>query len=180
MTSDLRDTLLKIGLALFAIVIPLVVAKLRGFDVRDFAGLNKPRRRPFVLLIAVWIAWMVLTELLLNWLQIDQSGSWRPYEPIVLALRILTIGILGPIAEELVFRGVVYGRLVPRLGPAVTIILTAVLFGIIHSRYDWSTIAFVCIDGLLFGYARYKTGSTYTAMTMHAMGNLVSIMQSLT
>jgi hypothetical protein len=49
MTPALSDILLKVGLALLAIVLPLVVAKLRGFDVRDFVGLHKPQPRLFAL-----------------------------------------------------------------------------------------------------------------------------------
>jgi hypothetical protein len=179
MSPDLRATLLKVGIPLLCILLPVVVARLRGISFRELGGFYKPPARLFVLFIGLWIVWMIVTELLLHWLQMGDPKPWPPYPMLIVALRILAIGILGPIAEELLFRGMLYSRLSPRIGAAATIILLAVVWSVIHIRYEWSTIALICVDGLIFGYARHRTGSVYTPMAMHMLGNLYSIYQSL-
>jgi membrane protease YdiL (CAAX protease family) len=175
----LRDIVIKLLITLVVIALPLTIARLRGFNVRDFAGLHKPPARLFAIILGTWVAWMAMTELLLHVLQVDAPNSWPPSPLIVVVLRVLAIGILGPIGEELIFRGVLYGRLSPRLGVTATIVLLAASWSLIHIRYDWTTIAFICADGLILGYARYKTGSVITPMAMHIIGNLFSVWQSL-
>jgi len=179
MNPLLRSTLIKVALPLIGIVIPMVVAKLRGFELRDFFGLHKPKMRAFAVALALWIAWMAITELVLHALGQGAPDAWPDYPASIVLLRVLAIGILGPIAEELIFRGVIYGRIAPKLGPWIAIVLIAIVFGLIHTRYDAAIIAVVTIDGLLFGIARYKTGSVYTPIAMHMLGNLFSVCQSL-
>lgn len=179
MTPELRDTLVKVALPIAGIVLPVLVAKLRRINFRELAGFYTPPARLFVLFIALWVVWMVITELLLHAIGKGEPHPWPPYPLLIVVLRVLAIGILGPIAEELLFRGMLYSRLSPRIGVAATIILLAVVWAVIHTRYDWVTIAIICADGLLFGYARHKTGSVYTPMAMHILGNLFSIYQSL-
>jgi membrane protease YdiL (CAAX protease family) len=179
-SGDLRSTLIKVGLPLLAMVILLTVAKLRGFDLREFAGLHRPPGRLFALFLGLWVVWMAVTELLLHWLGGEGPPPWRDYALPIVILRIVAIGILGPISEELVFRGGFYSRLATRLGAAGAILGTAAIFTVMHYGYSWTSLAFVFADGLIFGYARYKTRSVYTPMAMHVIGNLFSIGQSLT
>lgn len=179
MNAELRGTLMKVLLPLVMIAVPLVVLKVRGLDVREIIGLRKPPARLFAIFIAAWIAWMAVTELMLPCFGMDDPHPWKPYPMLILVLRILAIGLLGPIAEELVFRGVLYGRLVPYIGVAATIIGVAVVWGVIHVNYTWKTIVLICLDGMILGYARYKSRSVITPMVMHVLGNLFSIYQSL-
>jgi membrane protease YdiL (CAAX protease family) len=181
MTADLRATLIKVAIPLLGMIIPLVVARLRGFDVREFAALRRPTARQFALWLGIWIVWMVLTELVLQTFHLEEPSHWRAYAPLIVALRILAIGLLGPIAEELIFRGVIYGRLAPKIGVPATIVSVAIVWGLIHlaNGYAWTTIVLICIDGLLLGYARQKSGSVLVPMAMHSLANLYSIYQSL-
>jgi uncharacterized protein len=178
MTPELRSTLIKVAVPLLTILIPLAVAKLRGFDVRELFGLHRPRPRVFILFIVLWIVWMAITELILQSLGLG-SSPWKTYPMTILVLRVLAIGVVGPIAEEFIFRGLAFGKLVPKIGVWPTIIGVGILFGLIHFGASWGHVAFICLDGILFGTARHKSGSVYTPMAMHAMGNLLSIYQSL-
>ena len=57
-------------------------------------------------------------------------------------LLILTVGILAPAAEELVFRGLVFRRMKDWLKPSAAIILSALFFGLYHGN-----IVIVVSDG---------------------------------
>jgi membrane protease YdiL (CAAX protease family) len=89
-------------------------------------------------------------------------------------LGILVVG-LGPLCEELAFRGFLMPLLVRSLGPAAGILLTGVIFGSMHGyEYNWSWRHMLLISaaGSAFGLARYETGSTAPAVFMHATFNL--------
>ena len=63
----------------------------------------------------------------------------------------------APLAEELVFRGVIQSRLERAMPVWIAIVLQAVLFGFIHGTPV--QIGYAFLMGLLFGYIRYRTGS---------------------
>lgn len=78
-------------------------------------------------------------------------------------LGILTIGLAAAIGEETIFRGAAQ----PRLG----LILTAVIFAIVHSNYGLSiSTVIVFVLGLVLGYIRIRH-NTSTAMVIHAVYN---------
>lgn len=78
--------------------------------------------------------------------------------------------IIAPINEEIFFRAF----LVPRLG----ILLSAVVFGILHASYD-STFGVEIIAAILFGliagYVFKKTKSLYPSMIAHILINSLAI-----
>lgn len=78
---------------------------------------------------------------------------------------------LGPFCEELAFRGFLLPLLVRSLGAAAGIFLTALPFALLHGpQYHWSWQHMVLLSGVgcMFGWARYKTGSTGIPTVMHA------------
>ena len=85
---------------------------------------------------------------------------------------------LGPFCEELAFRGVLLPLLVRSVGVAAGIILTALPFALLHGpQYHWSWQHMVLLSGVgcMFGWARYKTGSTGIPTVMHAGYNATFI-----
>jgi hypothetical protein len=87
----------------------------------------------------------------------------------------IVVVILGPLCEELAFRGFLMPLLIRSLGPAGGIVLTGVLFGSIHGyEYEWSWrhMLLISLVGCAFGWAKYKTQSTAAAAFMHSTFNL--------
>jgi membrane protease YdiL (CAAX protease family) len=81
---------------------------------------------------------------------------------------------LGPVAEELVFRGFLQPLLVRSLGAAAGIVLAAVPFGLLHySEYgnSWRHAVLISGAGAAFGWMRHTTGSTKASSLMHAAYN---------
>lgn len=87
-----------------------------------------------------------------------------------LFIMMLFLTIFGPLFEELMFRGFLFPLLARSVGPWLGILLTAIPFALVHgSQYHWSWqhLALVGLDGAVFGYVRYKTGSTAAATLVH-------------
>ena len=95
--------------------------------------------------------------------------------PLLVTLYGILVVIIGPLCEELVFRGFVMPLLIRSAGAVAGIVVTALLFGASHSfEYaDWRIILMVTAAGAAFGWRRYTTGSTIDAALMHAGFNLV-------
>ncbi len=82
--------------------------------------------------------------------------------------------LIGPLCEELAFRGFMMPLLIRSLGPIAGIVITGILFGMLHGfEYpDWRPVALIASAGIIFGWRRYKTGSTVNSALMHAGFNL--------
>ena len=80
---------------------------------------------------------------------------------------LLTVGILAPIAEELIFRGVIYSWLRTRLSMVLAIALNAGLFGMIHMGYPLPLMALVALMGAVFAWSFEKTGSLWVPIVLH-------------
>jgi len=83
---------------------------------------------------------------------------------------------LGPMAEELIFRGFLQPLLVRTMGVAAGIILAAIPFGLLHfSEYgnSWRHAVLISGAGAAFGWMRHRTGSTKASALMHSAYNLL-------
>jgi len=72
-------------------------------------------------------------------------------------VQIISSGICGPILEELVFRGIVYNKLKKFNKKMTAIVLTSLIFGIIHSNIINGIYAFGVSFILIYLYEKYKT-----------------------
>lgn len=85
---------------------------------------------------------------------------------------LFTVAILGPIAEELVFRGGVQNSVLirhPEQGPAIAIALGAAIFSIAHFNPAQMPVALIL--GALLGFAYWWTGSLAAPMLIHIFNN---------
>jgi uncharacterized protein len=92
----------------------------------------------------------------------------------IVLLGILVV-ILGPVSEELAFRGFLMPLLIRSLGAAAGIVLTGIIFGSVHGyeyKWSWQYMLLISMVGCVFGWAKYKTQSTMTSAFMHATFNL--------
>lgn len=85
---------------------------------------------------------------------------------------LLVISFVGPIGEEVVFRGAIQSRLVRRHGAWLGILLTSVFFGIYH--WDFTQGLFAFVIGLYLGFVAYRTRSILPAILCHMAINVTS------
>lgn len=92
---------------------------------------------------------------------------------------ILLVGLfattLGPLCEELAFRGFLLPLVARSLGPVAGVLIAAVPFAVLHGpQYSWSWrhILLISLAGAAFGWLRLRSRSTFAAALMHAGYNL--------
>lgn len=109
--------------------------------------------------------------------QMPELPNWVEDEfSMILANRwgYLSIGLLAPLAEEVVFRGAVLKSLLssPRLSPWGAICISAVLFALVHMNPAQMPHAFLV--GLLLGWMYWRTGSILPGVAYHWANNSVA------
>lgn len=82
--------------------------------------------------------------------------------------------LVAPIAEELVFRGVILKKLRESFGLIGCALISAILFGIMHLNPMQSI--YVLPMGFMFAYLAYKYDSVIPAITAHILNNCAAIL----
>jgi membrane protease YdiL (CAAX protease family) len=133
------------------------------------------------LLIAIWIAFFVLSgawSLLLN---LDQQqdlpeelGADGPLGNVLAVVVLVTV--IAPLGEELFFRGFFFGALRNWRGAWLAALITGIVFGGIHLG---SSPAGYVVPLMIFGAGLcmlYEwTGSLYPAIALHALNNSIAL-----
>lgn len=91
-------------------------------------------------------------------------ASSNPLETLVFAV------LIGPVLEELVFRGLIIGRM-RRFGDKAAILFSAAVFGLFHGNLYQFFYAFGV--GLLFGFIYVRTNRLRYSMGLHVCINFV-------
>lgn len=156
---------------LFSIGVLWVYARLRGGK-----GVIKIRHKssgfnPSIILVGV--VWLMTSQLilepLLELLPADDGhgigrGVWAAFTAIVSA----------PILEELLCRGVLFEVLNRRWNVKVSILVSALFFGLLHFSPANAIVAVVA--GLIFGVLYVRTSSLYVTIIIHAVNNTLAFL----
>jgi membrane protease YdiL (CAAX protease family) len=94
------------------------------------------------------------------------EASW-----VTLSLIGLRIFVLVPIAEEMFFRGALYGWIRSRFTFASTALMTSAIFGVAHIFPAIMPVAFVF--GLGACWVRERTGSSFSFVIAHAVNSMM-------
>jgi len=90
-----------------------------------------------------------------------------------LAVDLAALALVPAAAEELMFRGVLWGAVRPRLGTTGAILVTAIAFGLYHgSLYRFAPAA---LGGIFLGVARGLSGSLWPSLAFHFANNAAVI-----
>ena len=88
--------------------------------------------------------------------------------------------VVTPFGEETLFRGFLFrGWLRSPRDAWPVIVITSLLWALIHVQYDWYVISQVFVSGLLLGWIRWATGSTLLAILLHGLINCEGMLESL-
>lgn len=93
-------------------------------------------------------------------------------DPLVLALYVLSVVVIPPIVEEMMFRGMVLQGL-RRFGDGFAVVASAALFGLYHGNLAQTVFAFLC--GLVLGFVVIRTNSLLPAILIHAVNNASAV-----
>lgn len=117
---------------------------------------------------------MYLASILIPGFQVDQvqevgfsaASLSLPYEYV---LAFVTLVIIAPVAEELLLRGYLYGKLKKHIPRWVAIILVSALFGVLHGQWNVAIDTFVL--SVFLCLLRDLTGALWPAMLLHMLKN---------
>ena len=82
--------------------------------------------------------------------------------------------LIGPICEEIIFRGVILQGFMKRYKPWQAIVFSAAIFGIIHGLAIQVIYAFIL--GLVLGWIFYRTRSLMLCIVLHIANNAVAFL----
>lgn len=166
------------------VVITLLFAKYKGASLKEL-GLKKPNVRILMIVSVVAVPLLLLgvgisvgeemvfgpdpmAELL--------EKSVMPRDPFQLvAMVTLSLVLVGP-CEELAFRGFVQRGFESSFGKRWGLLMSSVLFGLLHGLNTLYAIVPVFVVGLVLGYVWQRTGGNTTATAlMHGVYDAIAI-----
>ena len=91
---------------------------------------------------------------------------------------ILLVALVGPVVEELFFRGGILRVLLRTCRrPWVAIVVSGLIFGIVHMNP--AQVVFASLAGMLLGWLYWRTRSLIPCMVVHVLNNSFSVWSSL-
>ena len=84
-------------------------------------------------------------------------------------LSFIATAIIAPIAEEIVFRGWLYGKIRSRLNMFASIFIVSLLFGLVHMQ--WNVGVNVFATSIVLCALREMTGTIYSGILVHIIKN---------
>lgn len=147
-----------------------------------YLGLTLPSWQQTRYWLTIFLSLLIFSELL-GYL-FDKN---EPHEFMVSAyatadpLWLLWIAMVAaaPVFEELFFRGfLLEGFRRTFLGTAGAVVLTSMLWAVIHTQYDLYYMVTIFVMGVVLGLARVQTGSVLLTIGLHALVNGLATLQT--
>lgn len=91
-----------------------------------------------------------------------------------LSLIFFALVIVAPVAEELIMRGLLFGRLRSKIPFWPTTIMVSLLFALAHGQINVGIDVFIL--SLFLCYVREKSGAIYAPILMHSIKNLLGFL----
>lgn len=171
----------------FAVIITLpvyiLIFRSRKLNFLDFCRFKNIKIRGIGLLGLLGVSVSLMLCGILNMIPIDK---WFPdygkvidaalnSSPNILVILLIT-GILIPIFEEILFRGIIYGELKSKIPVTAAIIIQAAIFGIYHMNLLQGMYAFAF--GIIFALVYEWFGTIWASVTVHIFINSTSTILS--
>lgn len=168
--------------SVFTFTVPfIVIYKFLRFRISDLIDFNTPKREnlpSFFLIgisfcsfsnIAISFASQIFENFGINY-EVDYGDNPEGFFGFMLSL-IATV-IVPALVEEFAFRGIILGSL-KKFGEGFAVIVSSVLFGLMHGNFE--QIPFAFLVGLVLGFITVKSGSIWIAVLIHAFNNFISV-----
>ncbi len=175
-------SLMQIFLSMLMFTLPyILVAKIDKKPLSATADFRRPKKGMFLPLVAAGVGMCALGEIATNMfasvcrtIGIEPASSELSFDTgfFGVVLAVLMVAVTPALVEEFAMRGVVMGLVKP-YGEGFAIVMSAIMFGLMHRNLVQLPFAFVA--GLGLGFIAVKSGSIWTAVTAHFINNLLSI-----
>jgi hypothetical protein len=95
-----------------------------------------------------------------------------------LVLELISSALLTPVLEELVYRGIIFARLKRMLGFVPAMLLSALIFAIMH--FNLVQFVYALLFGMVLVVFMEKTGHLYGAVLGHITANALAVIRTET
>ncbi len=159
----------------------LVVTSGCQLKLGNIASFKKPDKEFLLPIIFISISFFAFANIASNIVinifasgGIEVTGGTMPETTGFFGFIVTFIGaaVVAPLTEEFAMRGVVLGAL-RKYGDGFAILVSALLFGLMHGNF--MQIPFAFIVGLALGFAVIKTGSVWTGVIIHFINNALAV-----
>lgn len=144
---------------------------------------SKEKVKKCILIVVIGGCFAIVWNNMLGMIRITEySAGYAQVEETFymgrIALEILALCVVIPIIEELLYRGIVYGRIYDLFGKKPAIILSAIIFGLVHMNLV--QFVYAAVFGLLLAWFVEVTEDISGAVMAHMTANLTSVFRAET
>jgi len=111
---------------------------------------------------------------------IEELFKFRDTALLFVAMAVL----VAPLVEETLFRGYLYPMFARSFGTTTAILVTGLLFGLMHGAqlgWTWGLVAMLTLVGIVFTLVRARTGTVLASFLMHlGYNSLISVIAIIT
>ena len=166
----------------------LLLLRRRAIPLRAVVGPVRPLRRNLGLGAGLGVLAIVGSTIVVSALVALSGSEATPDQvltgdiaetPTQLLLAITAAVVLAPIAEELLFRGLLHRALRGRLAIVPATMISSVLFAVVHVDVAFSqplALVGLTLVGVLLAVAYERTGGLVVPIAIHAVHNAVTIL----
>jgi hypothetical protein len=174
-----------IGAAIVPLAVIAFAVRGAGCRLSEYLGLQFPERR-YVLLGLLTLAIIIPLVDLVSWFAgyavtpqfvVEIYRSAR--DSGALLLLIVALVFAAPAVEEILFRGFLLpGLSASWIGPGGAILLTSIIWTLLHAQYQPFYLIQIMVLGIVFGWLRLQSGSTALTIGLHGILNLTALLQA--
>ena len=106
---------------------------------------------------------------MINLEQAQEVGYENIASSVDLVLAAIALVVVAPVAEELIFRGWMYGKLRTKMIAVPALLLTSFVFGLVHGQWNVAIIVFAMSAGQCL--QREITGTIWSGLFVHMIRN---------
>ena len=161
-------------IAVKSLLLFLSIGYAKWFDMISFGMLSK---KQLLLFIEVFLLTVLVNIGYHTFFSVVSGASAQHLEETSRGLSlsfIVSVTVLGPIQEELIFRGFLQGAVFDNswLG----LVLTSSLFSFMHGPYDVPSFFYYLLGGLLLGFAYKKSQNLWVSTLVHMSYNSLPLL----
>jgi membrane protease YdiL (CAAX protease family) len=105
----------------------------------------------------------------IDWTQEQDVGFNNIISNLDFVLTFLSLVVIAPIAEEIIFRGWLYGKMRRKMSAVPAILIVSLLFGLVHGQWNVGVVVFTMSIAMCL--IRELTGTIWGGILVHMIKN---------
>lgn len=165
--------------ALYVAVLCVMAHRGSGGRVLSALAFHRISTRHWWLALGAALVAIVVALSVLTMVPRSESAMTRLLEPSSGLMRVTAFALITPWAEEIFFRGVLYGALERAGGAVVAVTGSTLIFSLLHLDQHLGNLgpwAVVTVTGLILSLVRWRTGSTLASTLTHLTYNVILVL----